>query len=146
MGIQILTKKRILVLMTTAAVPTGANGGALGGMVRHHWIVHFRVLSGSNSSRKSWMQSLRMRVGAPKRRINATMALYLYGGQPTCKIRRIEKKFRNQNNCSKDWILELSKEPNKINVANSHLNFSPFFFWSSFWFFLAFSIGVVFKL
>lgn len=36
-----LTKKSILDLSTTAMVPGGAMGGALGGMVRQNWTFHF---------------------------------------------------------------------------------------------------------
>lgn len=37
---RLLTKKSILDFSTTAIVPGGAMGGALGGMVRQNWTFH----------------------------------------------------------------------------------------------------------
>lgn len=45
----ILTKKSILDLSTTATVPGGAIGGALGGMVRQNWTFHFSCAAWSGN-------------------------------------------------------------------------------------------------
>lgn len=47
----ILTKKSILVLSTTAIVPGGAMGGALGGIVRQNWTFHFSWAAWSGNCR-----------------------------------------------------------------------------------------------
>ena len=44
-----LTKKSILDLSTTATVPGGAIGGALGGMVRQNWTFHFSCAAWSGN-------------------------------------------------------------------------------------------------
>lgn len=44
-----LTKKSILDLSTTAMVPGGAIGGALGGMVRQNWTFHFSCAAWSGN-------------------------------------------------------------------------------------------------
>lgn len=44
-----LTKKSILDLSTTAMVPGGAMGGALGGMVRQNWTFHFSCAAWSGN-------------------------------------------------------------------------------------------------
>ncbi len=79
-----LTNISILLLMTIAAVPADASpDGSFGGMVRHHWRVHFSVRSGKSSSRINCTRSFIMRIGALRARIKAWMALGLYGGQTT---------------------------------------------------------------
>lgn len=47
-----LTKKSILDLSTTAMVPGGAMGGALGGMVRQNWTFHFSCAAWSGNCRE----------------------------------------------------------------------------------------------
>lgn len=47
----ILTKKSILDLSTTAMVPGGAIGGALGGIVRQNWTFHFSCPAWSGNCR-----------------------------------------------------------------------------------------------
>lgn len=47
----ILTKKSILDLRTTAMVPGGAIGGALGGIVRQNWTFHFSCPAWSGNCR-----------------------------------------------------------------------------------------------
>lgn len=46
-----LTKKSILDLSTTAMVPGGAIGGALGGMVRQNWTFHLSCAAWSGNCR-----------------------------------------------------------------------------------------------
>ena len=48
-----LTKKSILDLSTTAMVPGGAMGGALGGMVRQNWTFHFSCAAWSGNCRET---------------------------------------------------------------------------------------------
>lgn len=47
-----LTKKSILDLSTTAMVPGGAMGGALGGMVRQNWTFHLSSVAWSGNCRE----------------------------------------------------------------------------------------------
>ncbi len=47
-----LTKKSILDLSTTAMVPGGAIGGALGGMVRQNWTFHLSCAAWSGNCRE----------------------------------------------------------------------------------------------